>query len=124
MTVMTMSWKCTSAICKRRRRLVASREAFDSIRSDLARQASFLANASVTGESQIVQVAFPIAQPLQYLGTRFSRGDTPRSGTGTGAGLGLAIARELVEREDGTISVESDIGAGTVFSVTLPRTTD
>jgi signal transduction histidine kinase len=59
---------------------------------------------------------------LPHIFERFYRGDTPRSGTG--AGLGLAIARELVERQDGTISVESKVGEGTVFSVTLPRTTD
>jgi len=62
------------------------------------------------------------AEVLPHIFERFYRGDTPRSGTG--AGLGLAIARELVEQQDGTISVESEVGEGTVFSVTLPRTTD
>ena len=57
---------------------------------------------------------------LPHIFERFYRGDAPRSGTG--AGLGLAIAKELVERQDGTISVESELGQGTVFSVTLPRT--
>jgi signal transduction histidine kinase len=62
------------------------------------------------------------ADVLPHIFERFYRGDAPRSGTG--AGLGLAIARELVERQDGTISVESQEGRGTVFSVTLPRTID
>ncbi len=57
---------------------------------------------------------------LPHIFERFYRGDAPRSGTG--AGLGLSIAKELVERQDGTISVESELGQGTVFSVTLPRT--
>jgi signal transduction histidine kinase len=57
---------------------------------------------------------------LPHIFERFYRGDTPRSGTG--AGLGLAIARELVERQNGTLTVESEAGQGTVFSVTLPRT--
>ena len=60
------------------------------------------------------------AEVLPHIFERFYRGDAPRSGTG--AGLGLAIARELVERQDGTVSVESEAGQGTVFTVTLPRT--
>jgi CheY-like chemotaxis protein len=46
--------------------------------------------------------------------------------TAGGLGLGLAICRELVERLEGTISVRSTVGEGTVFSVelTLEEATD
>ncbi|WP_052487566.1 sensor histidine kinase [Gordoniibacillus kamchatkensis] len=37
-----------------------------------------------------------------------------------GAGLGLTIAKYIVEAHGGTISVESEIGEGTCFRVTLP----
>ena len=40
--------------------------------------------------------------------------------TGGGQGLGLAIAKEIVEAHKGTITIESDVGTGTVFSLTLP----
>ncbi|WP_297097509.1 ATP-binding protein [uncultured Draconibacterium sp.] len=44
-------------------------------------------------------------------------GSTRKEG---GAGIGLAITRELVQLLDGTISVRSNTGVGTVFTVKLP----
>jgi signal transduction histidine kinase/CheY-like chemotaxis protein/HPt (histidine-containing phosphotransfer) domain-containing protein len=38
----------------------------------------------------------------------------------SGTGLGLAIVKKLVEMQDGTISVESEPGAGTTMSVSIP----
>ncbi|MBR9990792.1 MAG: HAMP domain-containing protein [Gemmatimonadetes bacterium] len=39
-----------------------------------------------------------------------------------GAGLGLAIAHEVVQAHGGTISVISEVGAGTTFRIDLPTT--
>lgn len=40
--------------------------------------------------------------------------------SGHGVGLGLAISRGIVERHGGRIEVESKVGRGTTFTVTLP----
>ena len=51
---------------------------------------------------------------------RFYRVDKARSRKSGGSGLGLAIVRNMVERNQGEISVESTVGVGTVFTVTFP----
>ena len=40
--------------------------------------------------------------------------------SGHGVGLGLAISRGIVERHNGRIEVQSEVGRGTTFSITLP----
>lgn len=44
---------------------------------------------------------------------------TPESQS-TGSGLGLSIARAIIERHNGTIECQSEIGKGTVFIIKLP----
>lgn len=51
---------------------------------------------------------------------RFYRADPSRTHTGVHAGLGLAIVKEYVNRLGGTIAVESKLGHGSTFRVTLP----
>jgi len=60
------------------------------------------------------------AEDLPHVFDRFWRGDRSR-GT-DGAGLGLAIARQLVQAHGGQITVRSQPGQGTTFTIELPRT--
>ncbi|HTP07021.1 MAG TPA: ATP-binding protein [Anaerolineae bacterium] len=55
---------------------------------------------------------------LPHIFERFYRSDEARSGDG--AGLGLAIAQELIEAQHGEITVKSEIGKGSTFTVSLP----
>ncbi len=56
---------------------------------------------------------------LPHLFDRFYRGDAARSSPG--AGLGLAIAAELVKAQNGDITVESQVGQGTTFTLIFSR---
>jgi signal transduction histidine kinase len=58
---------------------------------------------------------------LPHIFERFYRADPSRARETGGAGLGLAIARQLAQAQGGSISVESEPGRGTTFTVTLPR---
>jgi signal transduction histidine kinase len=51
---------------------------------------------------------------------RFYRSDKARSRDSGGSGLGLAIARWIVDVHRGSIVVQSRLGAGSEFRVTLP----
>jgi signal transduction histidine kinase len=55
-------------------------------------------------------------EDLPKVFTRFYRGDKSRQQNGE-AGLGLTIAKSLVEMQGGTISVESELGEGTTFTI-------
>ena len=57
---------------------------------------------------------------LSHIFERFYRVDKARSRQSGGSGLGLAIVRNMVERNHGSIHVESTVGVGSTFTVVFP----
>ncbi len=78
-------------------------------------------------DEEIVRVRFNIAdtgigiseEGIKKLFSSFSKLESPDAKKYSGGGLGLAIAKHLIDRMNGKISVESTPGIGTVFSIIL-----
>jgi signal transduction histidine kinase len=60
------------------------------------------------------------AAELPRIFDRFFRGSRASEARGSGSGLGLAIVRSIVEMHGGSVTVESRLGAGSIFRVALP----
>ncbi|EHU5359641.1 HAMP domain-containing protein, partial [Listeria monocytogenes] len=60
-------------------------------------------------------------EDIPYLFERFYKVDKARKrGKAVGTGIGLAIVKNIVEAHNGKISVESELGKGSDFIITLP----
>jgi signal transduction histidine kinase len=59
-------------------------------------------------------------EALSHLFEEFYRARNAKEMDAVGTGLGLAIVKDLVDRYDGRIEVETELGEGTTFTVTLP----
>ncbi|MEO3780897.1 ATP-binding protein [Micromonospora sp. B11E3] len=81
--------------------------------------------ASRTGTQAVVRVVDTgsgiAADALPHVFDRFWRADAARGRRTGGSGLGLAIARQIVTDHHGSITVASEVGVGTTFTITLPR---
>jgi signal transduction histidine kinase len=85
----------------------------------------FVGLAAAPGDKEAVLtvrdtgIGIPQAE-LPHIFDRFHRIEGQCGRTLEGTGIGLALVNELVRLHGGTIRVESQIGAGTTFSVSLP----
>jgi len=70
---------------------------------------------------RVVDTGIGIAQDqLERIFTPFTQAEDASERAQSGTGLGLAIVRQLVERQGGSVSVESALGSGSTFTVRLP----
>ncbi len=82
-------------------------------------------NLKEQGEWAMIQVCdqgtgIPLPQQTRIF-ERFYRVDETRARSTGGTGLGLSIVKTLVEGMGGTVSVRSQLGEGSTFTVTLPN---
>ena len=60
-------------------------------------------------------------EDISRIFSRFWRSDASRERVSGGLGVGLAITKEIVDQHNGTITVESELGKGTLFSIRFPQ---
>jgi signal transduction histidine kinase len=63
-------------------------------------------------------------EDINRLFTEFEQLDSGAARHFEGTGLGLALTKKIIEFQGGHISVESDLGRGSVFTVVLPVLTE
>ena len=89
---------------------------------------SILVEASLNGTELAIAVSdngIGIAeQDKERIFERFYRVDQARSSQTGGSGLGLAIVKDIVAIFDGSITVSSERGKGSTFTVRIPRDGD
>lgn len=73
----------------------------------------------VTLDVRDTGVGIPV-RDLPRVFERFYRVDRARSRETGGTGLGLSIVRHVAENHGGSVSVDSELGAGSTFTVRLP----
>ncbi|MBC1419359.1 ATP-binding protein [Listeria fleischmannii] len=57
----------------------------------------------------------------EHIFNRLYRTDLSRATLSGGQGIGLAIARAIIRAHKGNIRVESELGKGSIFIITLPK---
>ncbi|WP_406470685.1 sensor histidine kinase [Streptomyces sp. NBC_01615] len=109
---------------------VRMRQALGNLVSNATRHTPSGGTITLSARSQDGQVVLEVAdtgsgiapEDLPSVFDRFWRAEKSRSRRTGGSGLGLPIVRQLVAAHGGTVTVTSDLGAGSAFTLRLPCT--
>ncbi|MFE2534559.1 sensor histidine kinase [Streptomyces sp. NPDC059371] len=109
---------------------VRMRQALGNLVSNATRHTPPGGTVTLSAHREEDEVVFAVADTgggiapgdLDSVFDRFWRAEKSRSRRTGGSGLGLAIVRQLVAAHAGTVSVTSEVGTGSVFTLRLPRT--
>jgi signal transduction histidine kinase len=75
-------------------------------------------------ELEVSDTGMGIAEDeVDHVFGRFFRGGQAMEKHIQGTGLGLSIVSSIVAAHDGTVTLESEVGRGSTFQVTLPHAT-
>lgn len=74
-------------------------------------------NVSISVQDTGVGIA---KEDIPRVFSRFWRSDASRERAAGGLGVGLSLTKEIVDRHNGTVSVDSEEGVGTTFTLNLP----
>jgi signal transduction histidine kinase len=91
----------------------------------LGKGGSLSIKAAAEGDEAKIQVIYTgpgIPETLQakIFQPFFTTKSSSRKGESKGTGLGLAICKEIIDHHGGRIEVDSAVGRGTTFTITLP----
>ncbi len=89
---------------------------------------SLSVEATTSSDSKTAQVRFTVEdtgvgipqRDIDKIFAMYYQVDHPDHQSATGTGIGLAICKEMVERMDGSITVQSEVGKGTRFYIDIP----
>ena len=60
-------------------------------------------------------------EELPYIFERFYRADKSRNRTTGGSGIGLTIVKSIIQAHGGSVSVKSELGEGSIFTISIPK---
>ena len=94
----------------------------EELRSEKSGTANFsLLNSSCSIQFDVIDTGIGMSgEQIERLFQPFTQADPSTTRKYGGTGLGLAVTQELCRIMGGTIAVQSELGRGTTFSVTLP----
>ena len=82
----------------------------------------FLDALGIVSDYKADQLAQTLSEMLPHLFDPFAQAESALDPAHGGLGIGLTLVRSLAEMHGGKLAIQSEVGRGTIVSITLPRT--